>query len=243
MTYKWIAEYLAITLTASADSVNEDGSVTYTVTASKAVTEATNVVFTLVPGSGSAADQGTTTTNLNDFGQGAFNPVTVSIPVGGTTATFTVTPPNDDKTELAESFSVQAVVAGTTLTKSATLLDGTSGAGKTYTLTVNQDSLSGTAGNDTFNAGAAQDGAGTLINTLQNVDVIDGGAGTDTLAVTHAAATTVAATIKNIENINVRFADAKADLNLANATGVTTINVADSTTKGVVTGVGAVGTA
>ena len=116
------------------------------------------------------------------------------------------------------------------------------GNGQTFTLTVNQDSLTGTAGNDTFNAGAAQDGAGTLINTLQNVDVIDGGAGTDTLAVTHAAAATVAATIKNIENINVRFADAKADLNLGNATGVTTINVADSTTAGVVTGVGAVGT-
>ena len=115
--------------------MNEDGSITYTVTASKAVTEATNVVFTLVPGSTTAANQGTATTNLNDFGQGAFNPVTVSIPVGGTTATFSVTPPNDDTVELAESFSVQAVVAGTTLTKTATLLDGTAGAGKTYMLT------------------------------------------------------------------------------------------------------------
>jgi len=72
--------------------------------------------------------------------------------------------------------------------------------------------------------------------------VVDGGAGTDTLAITHAAAATVSATIKNIENITVRFADAKADLSLANATGVTAINVADSTTAGVVTSVGSVST-
>jgi hypothetical protein len=72
--------------------------------------------------------------------------------------------------------------------------------------------------------------------------VVDGGAGADTLVVTHAAAATVSATIKNIENINVRFADAAADLSLANATGVTAINVADSTTAGVVTNVGSVST-
>lgn len=163
----------------------------------------------------------------------------------------------DNKAAVAENYSVTLGASSTSLATlqgavanvtadaasvTAANAANAGGNGQTFTLTVNQDSLTGTAGNDTFNAGAAQDGAGTLINTLQNVDVIDGGAGTDTLAVTHAAAATVAATIKNIENINVRFADAKADLNLGNATGVTTINVADSTTAGVVTGVGAVGT-
>lgn len=143
------------------------------------------------------------------------------------------------RTTAALNFSYSA--ANTDLAAAAAAITGVTNV-STFTLTVNQDSLTGPAGNDTFNAGAAQDGAGALINTLQNVDVIDGGAGTDTLAVTHAAAATVAATIKNIENINVRFANAKADLNLGNATGVTTINVADSTTAGVVTGVGAVGT-
>lgn len=195
-------------LTASADSVNEDGSVTYTVTASKAVTEATNVVFTLIPGSTTAADQGTATTNLNDFGQGAFNPVTVSIPVGGTTATFTITPPNDDKTELAESFSVQAVVAGTTLTKTATLLDGTSGGGKTYVLTKDQDIIAGTAGNDTVNglvnlAASVADAS----TTFNGFDQISGGAGVNTfkLAVSGAmtGGTPYTASLANIEKIQV----------------------------------------
>ncbi|MES2115232.1 MAG: DUF4214 domain-containing protein, partial [Pseudomonadota bacterium] len=67
--------------------------------------------------------------------------------------------------------TIVAIATGTTPTTSTAL-------------TINQDTLTGTAGNDIFNAGAAQNGAGTLINTLQNVDVINGGAGTDTLNVT-----------------------------------------------------------
>lgn len=111
--------------------------------------------------------------------------------------------------------------------------------GQTFTLTVNQDNFTGTADNDTFNAAAAQDGAGTLINTLQSVDAIDGGAGTDTLTATLAQANEVAATIKNIENVNVRFADAKAILNLSNTTGLSAVTVADSTTAGSLKAIGA----
>lgn len=111
--------------------------------------------------------------------------------------------------------------------------------GQTFTLTINQDSFTGNTSNDTFNAVASQDGAGTLINTIQSVDVIDGGAGTDTLNATLAQANTVSASIKNIENINVRFADAKAVLDLANATGLTAVTVADSTTAGALDNVGA----
>lgn len=225
------------TLTASATTVNEDGSITYTVTASEAVTAATDVVFTLVPGSTTAADQGTATANLNDFGQGAFNPVTVPIPVGGTTATFTVTPPNDDMTELAESFSVQAVVAGQTLTKSATLLDGSAGAGQTFTLTTSVDNVVGTNGNDTINA--VLNGANS---TLTALDVIDGGAGTDTLNIDEvvAAALPGGLTIKNVENAVVRSAgDATVDsttwagLTSLKATQATTVDLTAATTTAV----------
>lgn len=110
---------------------------------------------------------------------------------------------------------------------------------QTFTLTVNQDNLTGTAGNDTFNAPAAQDGNGTLINTLQNVDVLDGGAGTDTLKATLNEAAAVGATLKGIENVEVRFANAGASLSLANATGVESVVVAESTTAGLVSSLGA----
>lgn len=121
--------------------------------------------------------------------------------------------------------------------------------GQTFTLTINQDNFVGNTGNDTFVAGAAQDGAGLLINTLQDVDSLDGGAGTDTLqaTVTDAgtaavpAAAKIAPTLKNIENIEVRFVGAQAnELSLVGATGVQSITVANSTNAGgVVSNVGA----
>lgn len=120
------------------------------------------------------------------------------------------------------------------------ILDGSGGIGKSFTLTVNQDSgaaFVGTAGVDIFEA-AAQNVSGTLTNTLQSVDSIDGGAGIDSLNATLAQAVTVAPTIKNIEKINVRFADGGAKLDLGNTTGATTVTVADSTTAGAVNNIG-----
>lgn len=121
------------------------------------------------------------------------------------------------------------------------ILDG-SGGGDLFKLTVDEDSgaaFTGAAGNDTFDASAAQDGAGNLINTLQNVDAIDGAGGTgDTLNATLAEAGDVAAAIKNVENINVRFADAGAALDLSNTSGANTLTIADSTTVGAIKNIG-----
>lgn len=109
-------------------------------------------------------------------------------------------------------------------------------------LTVDQNNFTGTAGSDTFDGSAAQDGAGALINTLQNVDVLDGGAGVDTLSFTEAEDATVAATLKNIENVNVRFAGSTSggELDLSNATGVETVTVANSVDAGLVSNLGAI---
>ena len=125
--------------------------------------------------------------------------------------------------------SITAIATGTTPTTSTTL-------------TINQDSLTGGTGNDIFNAGASQNGAGNLINTLQNVDVINGGAGTDTLNVTEAQAATIGASLTGIEVINARFAGAAntGTISLANATGVTNANITGSTIAGTVSNVGAV---
>lgn len=119
------------------------------------------------------------------------------------------------------------------------IVAGNPSAGQTLVLTVNQDNLTGGAANDTFDASAHQDGAGTLINTLQNVDQLDGGNGTDTLAFTHVGAGVVAPSMANIENVDARFAGG-GTLSLANATGVAAINVANSTTAGTVSNIGSV---
>ena len=112
--------------------------------------------------------------------------------------------------------------------------------GETFTLTINQDTISGTADNDTFNAGAVQDFTGKLIDTLQDVDTINGGEGTDTLNVTLVGtAGTVTPVLQSVENVNTRFttADNKV-LDLSASTGVDNITVANSTKTGVVSSVG-----
>lgn len=78
--------------------------------------------------------------------------------------------------------------------------------GKTFTLTAGADPITGTAGNDTFNALTIK-ADGTLATTLGAFDVIDGGAGTDTLNIYSDGAFNLKldanTTIKNVENINI----------------------------------------
>ena len=103
--------------------------------------------------------------------------------------------------------------------------------GQNYVLTVNQDAgaaFTGTTGNDVFLAGAAQDGNGNLINTLQSVDVLDGGGGIDALQVTLALAGNFAPTLRNIETIEARAISPFVQLDLSNATGVTGVTIGGS---------------
>ncbi|MCP5245993.1 MAG: hypothetical protein H6937_08590 [Burkholderiales bacterium] len=214
----------SFTLTAEADSVTEGGALTYTVTASEPVTEDTDVVFSVVPGDSAAADQGTSTTNLNDFVSGTFNPVTVTIAAGSTTATFTVTGSDDSVTELAETFSVQAVVGGETLTTTTTLLDST--ASPVITLTTGADNIPGTSGADVISGFV---GTGTT-STLTGADTIVGGGATDTLNITNTSGAGVTNTngalVSEVEIFNLR-GSAAADtfaFDASSSVGVTQVN-------------------
>lgn len=232
------------TLTASAASVFEGVGITYTLTASAASTTATSIDFSVTPGDAAAANQGTGNTNLNDFAQGVFNPATVVLAAGATTATYTVTSSNDAITELPENYSVKAVIGTTTVaTATTSLLDGTSAGGQTFTLTTGVDTVAGTAGNDTINANPGASNA----NTFTALDNIDGGAGTDTLNVTEIGAAgaasyvlNAAATVKNVEVLNYTVAsdnigdDVTADVSAW--TGLTTANIVISGTDAPVTG-------
>lgn len=84
--------------------------------------------------------------------------------------------------------------------------------GKTFTLTNGIDVITGTSGDDTFLAGTQN-----AQNTLNAGDQLDGAAGTDTLEIYAGAANFTAASIKNIEIVNVHE---DASLNVSGNAGV-----------------------
>ncbi|TKJ09915.1 DUF4214 domain-containing protein [Halomonas sp. 15WGF] len=89
-------------------------------------------------------------------------------------------------------------------------------AGETFTLTAGPDTLTGTTGNDTFNALTVR-ADGTDATTLSAFDSIDGGAGEDTLNIyTDTGLNQVQqGTVKNVEVINIFNATAGAELGSA----------------------------
>jgi hypothetical protein len=82
--------------------------------------------------------------------------------------------------------------------------------GQTFTLTFGTDELTGTAGNDTFNAGLTVDFAGATAASFEDDDILNGGAGTDTLNVTFINGDNSAARLTDVEIVNVRVTGASA---------------------------------
>lgn len=223
-------------------TVAEGVSAAYTVTASAPVLTDTVVAFSVLPGDATAADQGTSNANLNDFSQGSFNPASVTIKAGSSTAQYSVTPSADAITELPENFKVQAVIGTTTLTTTTSLLDGTSATGgQTFTLTTGMDQVGGTGGmkgssnttstdgDDIIKAGI-DSGAGSVNNTLTSLDSIDGGKHTTADKLQINAFTDFAwpagATVTNVEEVTIMAAGklgTYADNNAANVDLSTTL--------------------
>ncbi len=134
--------------------------------------------------------------------------------------------------------------AASTLTASKSASDGNSTVGTSFTLTINQDNLTGTKADDTFTAGVATAADGTtLVDTLQSIDQVIGGEGVDTLKATmNKAGAGTAPTLTGIENLEVRSTTATAGLTLSGATGLSKVTVANSTASAAVNSVGAVAT-
>jgi S-layer protein len=231
---------LTFTITADKASAEEGATTVYTVTASEAVIDPVDVVFTLEPGNGTAVNAGTSTTNTADFATGAFNPTTVTIAAGATTATFDVVAVNDATTELQENYSVKAEIAGQpTLTLSGKVVDatGAGGVGQTFTLTSGVDSIPGLIGSANS---AGTDGDDIIVatnTTLTTLDSVNGGLGNNVMNYTDVVGGVAingiaGATITNVQTINVRSAAASThDLTLATGiTGVTALNSTQSTT-------------
>ncbi|SET22799.1 repeat-containing protein [Nitrosomonas marina] len=213
---------LTFTLTPSVENGTEGTDVTYTVTASEELASDTDVVFTVSPGDSTAADQGTNTTNLNDFATGTFNPQTVTIAAGSTTATFAVAAKSDGLTELPEMYTVTAEVNGTTLEEETTVNDGTSGGGDVFALTAATDVYNGSGNNDSIIGDIT---AGGL--TVNAADQINGAGGTDTFTIFGSGFTLSGATpsptgvITNTENLIIDHV-ADADQNFSSLTKAAT---------------------
>lgn len=115
------------TLTASAESVEEGKALTFTVTASQAVTEDTAVTFNIITDGYDAEEDDFQSPQLTQ---------TATILAGETTATFNVNPPQDGVNEDTESFGVSVGVAGETLTADSEIIDIDS---REFVLTTNRD--------------------------------------------------------------------------------------------------------
>ena len=104
-------------------------------------------------------------------------------------------------------------------------------AGKTFSLTTGSNSFTGTSGNDTFDAGLST----SSLQTLNSGDRLDGGAGTDEIiAILNTNVTPTA--FAGIENVFVT-ATATATLDLAAATGVTSVTSQGSTAATTISGI------
>jgi hypothetical protein len=106
-------------------------------------------------------------------------------------------------------------------------------AGTTIRLTTLADTLVGGAGNDIFD-GSLNSGVGTLSST----DNLDGGAGIDTLNATLISSSSGIPTLRNIEIVNLTSPGSGAVLDLVSSTGVTNVNIVNSSSIAYVLHVG-----
>jgi len=173
-----------------------------------------------------------------------------SIPAGAAQIYLDAKATLENKTEVAEYYSVEKQIAATDLatlqnvvdnvnateasvTAAKAEVDGTAVQGVTYILTTGVDTVPGTTGNDVIvgNPGASN------ASTFTALDEIDGGAGTDRMEVSEIAgigaanayALSTSATVKNVEVVNYTVAtDMATDTVAADVsawTGVQTVNV------------------
>jgi hypothetical protein len=127
----------------------------------------------------------------------------ITIPVGVTGMNIAFA---DAAARSLVSTTTGAFTLGTqSVTETAAALTAGSSAivGQTFTLTTGVETLTGTAGNDTFTAAATNATTGLAATTINNGDTIVGGAGTDTLNITSTATDNIALTGLTVSGVEV----------------------------------------
>ena len=195
----------APTFTVSKDltSVDEGGSVTFTITASSAVSADTSFSWSVIgDNNGNTIDKaGTADVDVLSGSE--------TIAAGSTSTTFSVTAASDAVVEGIEGIKVSVFDANATALSSDIILVNNTGSSATsqgFTLTTGVNEMTGGSGNDSFD--------GSTDDSLNDFDVLDGAGGTDTLTFSTANHATSAVTfipqLSNIEVIQVTAKDADA---------------------------------
>ena len=227
------------TVSKSGSSVDEGSSITYTITASSAVSADTSFSWTVIGDSNGATVDKAGASDIDVLSG------TATIAAGGTSTTFDVTASSDSVVEGIEGIKVSVFDSNSTALSSSVILVNNSGSSATsqaFTLTTGVNEFVGGSGNDNFDAS-------TTANSLNDFDALDGGDGTDTVTakLTAAdAASSVTPLLNNIENLSVTYTDTTPNdgdlltVNLAEATSIASISNITSNDNASFTNVGSV---
>ena len=222
------------TVSKSASSVEQGSTLTFTITASSAVSADTAFSWTVIGDNNGGTVDKAGTDDINVLSG------TATIAAGTTSTTFDVSPTNDGVVEGIEGIQVSVFDSSSASISSDKLLVNNAGSSATST------SFTGTAGVDTFTGRAGDDQFDfSLDSSLNDYDVLDGAGGVDTLTLVDQAAdagTTLIPQLKNMEVIQVTNNaavdandDGSAILTIATA-GLTGITKVVSIAGGVKTG-------
>jgi len=132
---------------------------------------------------------------------------------------------------VTDDASLAAAIAPAALNATVSNIVDVNNKGQTFTLTVGQDIIVGTSGNDTINATHFTPSSGaTNVSNLTSLDSIDGGAGKDilNLDLTGGFNSVSGVTIKNVETINVTGA---TTIDASVFQGATNINLDSNATS------------
>jgi len=209
----------SFTVTKSASSVAEGESVTFTITASSAVSADTNFSWTVIGDSNGSTVDKAGTSDIDVLSG------TATIASGATSTTFDVSASSDSIVEGIEGIKVSVFDADSNALSSSSILVNNSGSAATsqsFTMTTGVNEQVGGSGNDTYDAS-------TTNNSLNDFDNIDGAGGTDTVVAKLSGAdggVTVAPVMNNIEQVSITFTDTTAN---EGAADVLTVNLAEAT--------------
>ena len=147
--------------------VTEGKSISFTVESSVAVDADTTVTFEVEATGPTAADQGTSTTNLNDFAQGTFNPNALTMTKGTNSVTFTLILPMINSLSWLKLSRSRPLLAERPWKRDQLI-------GRWYhhtiSLTKGIDDLIGTSGDDTFTGLIADGGTDSTLNSLDKIN-------------------------------------------------------------------------
>ena len=178
------------TVTKSASKISEGEAVTFTITASSAVSADTSFSWSAMGDTNGSTVTAASNSDISVLSGSA------TIAAGGTTATFDVGAVTDSTVEGLEGVKVSVFDSNAAAVASNVVLFDNAGSAATtqsFTGTTGVNNFTGGDGNDSFDFSTAA--------SFQDIDALDGGAGTDTLTVSYAAAATLKPDVENIEKV------------------------------------------